>query len=166
MHALICLVWNPLRMLSLAPLVTIEVAVVGLIVSWLQLRYMKRRDHELDIRNGWVEIHKLMRTFRFKRELLNNKESLNQPNSSAFAMEALESLHNLKGQLDRMPDGPLVDQIADLLRKNWQSDQWRAKPFEVVFDNYARQVALLTRPERPMQRWWRKEERDRDKKKA
>ncbi|MGO8720961.1 MAG: hypothetical protein ACLQMO_17365 [Acidobacteriaceae bacterium] len=154
MHTLICLVWKHLRVLSLAPLVTIEVAVVGLIVSWLQLRYMKRRDHELDIRNGWVEIHKLMRTFRFKRELLLNKENLKQSNRSGFDMDALESLHNLKGQLDRMPDGPLVDQIADLLRKNWQYHQWKAKPFEAAFDQYAREVALLTRPEKPTRRWW------------
>jgi hypothetical protein len=154
MQILIGSVWQHLRVLSLAPLVTIEVAVVGLVVSWLQLRYAKQRDHDLDIRNGWVELHKLMRTFRFKRELLNNKQNLNHPDSSEFAMDALESLHNLKGQLDRMPDDPLVDQIVDLLSVNWQAEQWRAKPFEVAFDQYARQIALLTRPEKHTRSWW------------
>ena len=63
--------WIWLHPAFTAALVTIEIAIVGLLVSWRQLRYMQQRDAELDIRNGWIETHKLMMTFRFKRGLLD-----------------------------------------------------------------------------------------------
>jgi hypothetical protein len=48
----------------------------------------------------------------------------------AAAQATLESLHNLKGQLDRMPNFPLVEQIADFLHSNWEAEKWRSSDFE------------------------------------
>ena len=146
MQSFLCRLSEGLQSVSLATLVTIEVTIVGLIVSWLQLRYMQRRDKELDIRNGWTETHKLMMNFRFKRELLNQQEFATYPKSLEVVPAVSESLHQLKGQLDRMPDCPLVEQLADFLHTNWEADKWRSVDFEKPFDAYAKQVALLSRP--------------------
>lgn len=67
-------VWGGLHAAFPAALVATEIALIGLFVSWRQLRYMQKRDKDLDIRNGWEETHKLMMTFRFKRELLNRAD--------------------------------------------------------------------------------------------
>jgi hypothetical protein len=128
-------------------LISIEIAVIALIIAWLQLNYAQRRDRELDIRNGWSETHKLMVLFRFKRELLN-MPNLVYPQSEAFAIAALEALHVLKGQLDRLPDLPMVKDFADFLHENIKADDWRSKPFEQKFDEFAHQIAVLAQPTR------------------
>ncbi len=138
-------IWRWLCSTSPAPLVTVEVALVGLLVAWLQLRYMKQRDHTIDIRDGWAETHKLMVIFRFKRELLNLPNQI-YPASAAIAIETSESLHLLKAQLDRMPDGPMVEKIADFLHENWLAENWRSPAFEKPFDEYVKQVAKLAQP--------------------
>src|ERR1035441_9709554 len=80
-----------------AALIAIEIALVGLFVSWRQLQYMQRRDKAIDIRDSWAETHKLMMIFRFKRELLN-RPNLPYPMSADNAIAASESLHVLKGE--------------------------------------------------------------------
>jgi hypothetical protein len=143
--------WESIRAASPAPLVTIEIAIVGLIVSWWQLRYAKKRDRAIDARNSWTELHKLMTSFRFKRELLNQTE-LTYPKFGEAILVASESLHDLKGQIDRMADSPLVNQIAGFLIDHWQAEKWRSSDFQKQFDEYARQVAFLTRT--PTQHWF------------
>ena len=137
--------WEWLLSASPAPLVTVEIAVVGLIVSWMQLRYAQRRDKTIDIRNCWAETHKLMVIFRFKRELLNHPNQT-YPASAEIVIATLESLHLLKAQLDRMPDGPLVQEIADFLHTNWEAENWRSDAFEKPFDEYTKQAACLAQP--------------------
>ncbi len=134
-----------LRAASPAPLVTIEIAIVGLIVSGLQMRYMKRRDKVIDIRNAWTDMHKLMLTFRFKRMLLNQSDGT-YPGIAQTLIAVSESLHNLRGQLDRMPDCRLVEQLTDFIDANQDPEKWRAEIFEKQFDAYAHEAALLTRP--------------------
>jgi hypothetical protein len=139
--------WNLLHPIASAAMVTVEVAVVGLLVSWQQYRYMKRRDREIDIRGGWTETHKLMMTFRFKREIWKlNLSTLPNAEYVGAGLAALESFHNLKGQVDRLPDGELVEQIADFLHENSESEKWMSDAFEESFDGFARQVASLTQP--------------------
>jgi hypothetical protein len=137
--------WERLHAVFPAAIVTIEIAIVGLIVSWLQLRYMQQRDRDIDTRDGWTQTHRMMMTFRFKRELLNDP-NLAFPQSAEAARVALESLHNLKGQLDRMPDGPLVKQMAEFLHANQDAGRWRSHDFEKPFDDLAKQAAYLARP--------------------
>jgi hypothetical protein len=141
-------VWEILRSAASTALV---IAGVGLIVSWLQYLYMKKRDRDVDIRNGWTETHKLMVTFRFKRDVwkLNLSAFLSDSHASKYAeagLVAMEALHNLKGQLDRLPDSPLVEQLANFLHDNWESEKWMSDEFQKPFDEYAKRVALLTQP--------------------
>ena len=128
-----------------AALIAIEIAQVGLFVSWRQLQYMQQRDDAVDIRGSWAETHKRMIVFRFKRELLN-QANLSYPMSADNAIAALEALHVLKGQLDRMPDSTLVEQIADFLHANEAAELWRSAAFVKTFDDFARRAAILGRP--------------------
>lgn len=127
--------------------VSIEIAAVGVWVSWMQLRYLKKRDQALDIQNAWTETHRLMIGFRFKRELLNLPD-ISYPQTTRNAIDSMESLHVLKGHLDRMPDSERVKQIADFLHDNENAEQWRSSQFQTQFDQYARRAAILARPSR------------------
>ena len=68
------LIWTHLSVALAATYVSVEIAVVGAIIAWLQLRYAKSRDKKLDIRNSWEQIHKAMLEFRLRREVLNHPE--------------------------------------------------------------------------------------------
>src|ERR1035438_5008675 len=81
MRSLLWHVWGWMQPAFTAALVTIEVALVGLFVSWRQLQYMQQRDDAVDIRGSWAETHKRMIVFRFKRELLN-QANLSYPMSA------------------------------------------------------------------------------------
>jgi hypothetical protein len=63
--------WLSVRDVLSAAYVTTLIAIVGAVIASLQLRYTKRRDAELDLRNQWEKIHKAMLEFRFHREILN-----------------------------------------------------------------------------------------------
>jgi hypothetical protein len=89
-----------------------------------------------------------MLDFRFKRALLENPLQLSAPFSTdavmRFVIEASEALHVLKGQLDRMPEHPLVNELANFLHSNWEAEKWRSSQFVGPFDNYAKQIAVLS----------------------
>jgi hypothetical protein len=94
------LIWPHLKGAFEATYVSIEIAAIGAIIAWLQLRYAKNRDRILDIKNSWEKIHKTMLEFRLRREVLNHPE-LWAKEPGAAALEAFQALHNIKGQLDR-----------------------------------------------------------------
>jgi hypothetical protein len=85
----------------------------------------KDRDKALDARNNWEKVHKAMLDFRFLREVLNQPPVAGMGDFAtvaARAVAAMEALHNLKGQLDRVPDEPLVLDIANFLNDNARAD--------------------------------------------
>jgi hypothetical protein len=139
------LIWPHLKAALEVTYVSIEIAAVGAVIAWLQLRYAKSRDKALDIRNDWEKVHKIMLEFRLRREVLNHPQYWGK-DIGAAALEAFESLHILKGQLDRMPDSQLVGELAGFLDENWSADQWRADSFAEQLDKYAHEAALRARP--------------------
>jgi hypothetical protein len=122
----------------------IAVAVVSIIVSYMQLKYMKRRDKLADLKEGWTETHKLMMKFVFRRELLNQPPP-GTGETLVAASNAFEALHDLKGQLERMPHSPLRNELANFLHANWQAENWRSERFREEFDRYIHKVAVCTR---------------------
>jgi hypothetical protein len=142
------LIWPHVAKALEATYVSIEIAVVGAIIAYLQLAYAKKRDATLDARNQWEKIHKAMMEFRFRREMLD------YPSFSSYdggviaetrAVEAFHALHMLKGELDRAPDSPLVKQISDFLNDNFEAEKWRAPAFTPEFDKLVHQVVLKSR---------------------
>lgn len=137
------LIWPHAAKALEATYVSIEIAVVGAIIAYLQLAYAKRRDAKLDARNQWEEIHKAMIEFRFRREILNSPVISSYDGGvivEARAVEASHSLHMLRGELDRAPDSPLVNQITDFLIDNFEAEKWRAPAFTLEFDKLVHQV--------------------------
>jgi hypothetical protein len=132
-----------------ATAVSIEIAVVGAIIAWLQLGYAKKRDATLDTRNQWEKIHKAMLEFRFRREILNSPGPFDSFNmgmmTEARVHESAHALHMLRGELDRAPDLPLVTEISEYLNANKEAQQWRADAFASGFDKLAHQAGLKSR---------------------
>lgn len=137
-------IWPYLKAALEATAVSIEIAIVGTVIAWLQLRYAKNRDNALDIRNSWEKIHKAMLKFKLRREVLNHPERWGKEPGAA-ALEALEALYKIKGQLDRTPDSPLVIEIANFLDDNGEADKWRADAFTEGFDKFVHEAALRSR---------------------
>jgi len=128
-----------------AALVSIEVAVVGLIIAWLQLEYAKRRDKLLDFKSAWTEVHKAMMDFRLKQAILDHPDYWGKTPEQA-AIDAFSSLHFLRGQLDRTPDSPLAIEMSNFLEVNWiSSDKWRGSAdFNKTFDKYIHEAQKRT----------------------
>ena len=140
------LIWPFVAKALEATYVSIEIAVVGAIIAWLQLNYAKRRDAALDARNQWEKIHKAMMEFRFRREVVNMPSIAGQSGvSSESVLETAHALHMLRAELDRAPNSPLVVQISDFLNANFDAAKWRAPEFAKSFDQYAQQAALKSR---------------------
>jgi hypothetical protein len=137
------LIWPHLKAALEATYVSIEIAIVGAFIAWLQLRYAKKRDKELDIRNSWEKIHKVMMEFRFRRECLNSPPP--GQHAGMWIAETLEALHNIRGQLERTPDSPLVIEIKTFLANNWKAEQWRAAAFTEQFDKFVHEAASKSR---------------------
>jgi len=140
-------IWPYLKDVFDASCVLIEIAVLGVIIAWRQLSYAKNRDKALDIRKSWEKIHKAMLEFRFRREMLNNPPPwANEPDAVALAATlAALALNNIRGQLDRTPDSPLVTEITDFLEDNLTAAKWRANDFIGPFDKFAHEAALKAR---------------------
>jgi hypothetical protein len=140
------LIWPNVAKALEATYVSIEIAVVGAIIAWLQLEYAKRRDATLDARNQWDKIHRAMMEFRFRREVVNAPALAGQFGvSSESVLEAAHALHMLRAELDRAPVSPLVTQLSGFLNANFEAEKWRAPAFTVAFDNYAHEAALKSR---------------------
>lgn len=119
----------------------IEIALMGLLISWGQLRYAQRRDKKVDERNAWEKVHKAMIDFRLRRELLNSGVGKMQ---SDLILDALIALHQLRGQLNRL-DSPLAIDIENYLQDNWKAEQWREDAFVPKFDELAQEAARRSR---------------------
>ena len=149
--------WTQLKEILSVTAVGIEIAVIGAIITLLQLIYAQKRDRAVDTRNAWTEIHKAMMEFRFRRELLNRPFSPSEMEMEK-AIDALSAMHQLRGQLVRV-ESPLAVEIEDFLQNNWQADQWRADPFIKPFDNYAHEAARRCWPSTSptsLLFWWKR----------
>ena len=131
-----------LRDVLSATWVTIEIAIVGAIVAFLQLRYAQNRDKKLDERTNWEKVHKAMIEFRVRRELFNNP--FGGMDEVPLALEAFLALNQLRAQLNRV-DSPLATEIENYLQDNWQADKWRASEFIPTFDEFTRKAAEKSR---------------------
>jgi hypothetical protein len=133
--------WFHWKDIASATAVAIELAVVATIIGALQLCYSRKRDRAVDRRNDWEKVHKAMIDFRLHRELLN---TLVGKMPGELIHDAYISLHQLKGQLDRVDD-PLVGDIIDYLDQNWDPKKWRSPEFLPEYDKFAKQAALRSR---------------------
>jgi len=135
------MIWHYVAKFLEATAISIEIALVGAVIAWLQLDYAKKRDATLDARNQWEKIDKAMLEFRFRREILNTAMGL----TNADVIQAAHAVHMLRGELDRAPDSRLVTEISEYLSANKDTQQWRADAFVPGLDKLAHQVALKTR---------------------
>lgn len=125
---------------------------LAVVVALNTLSYMRGRDLEIDTRSGWVEIHKAMINLRVQRELVllqNRVESygLTSPISpDALITDYTLASAQLRAQLDRLNDDPLIIELAAFLDENKLTSEWQTNEFVAAFDKFVHKVALKSRP--------------------
>jgi|HubBroStandDraft_4_1064222.scaffolds.fasta_scaffold08664_4 hypothetical protein len=123
---------------------------VAVIIASNTLTYMRRRDLELDTRNGWIEIHKAMINLRVQREFVMLRDKLPHYNADAVHDEVKDytlASAQLRGQLDRLNDDELLVKISEFLNANQWTQQWQRPEFLPPYDTFVHEVALKARPE-------------------
>jgi hypothetical protein len=126
-------------------------ALVALVISFWTLRYMRGRDHEVDTRAGWAEIHKAMVAERVQRAyyLIARQEGDDSPLSNQELERFREhdlANEQLRGQLERVNDDPLVETLKELLLANRTIDSLRSSGFTKTFNEIFQKVAIKARP--------------------
>jgi hypothetical protein len=132
---------------------TVFLAILAVIVAVQTLSYMRDRDLEVDTRNGWIEIHKAMINLRVQRTLVMAQRgqmgayAQGTPNQFEERMrDYILATAQLRGQLDRLNDDPLIIELATFLDDNKLMEQWQTDAYEKKFDEYAHRVAMKSRP--------------------
>jgi hypothetical protein len=125
--------------LSIAGL-TVLLAILAVVVALQTLSYMRGRDFEVDTRSGWIEIHKAMINLRVHRSLIMLQGGAYSSAGSNAGEERIRDYTlasaQLRAQLDRLNDDPLVVAIAEFLDSNILAAQWQTLQFEKGFDAF------------------------------
>jgi hypothetical protein len=123
---------------------TVLLAIIAIVVARETLSYMRGRDLEVDTRNGWIEIHRAMIRLRVQRAfiMLPNPWGPDPKDSRDYTLAAAQ----LRGQLDRLNDDPLVVEIASFLDDNVLTEKWQQPQYEKAFDTFVHKVAMKSRP--------------------
>ncbi len=148
--------WTVLGNKDLLTLLFAALSVLFAILAWhiarITLTYMRGRDLELDNRNGWIEVHKAMINLRVQRELIMLPAKLAargvlSPIQSADGIKDYTlAAAQLRSQLDRLNDDPLIVELATFLDDNGQTALWQADTFVTKFDSFVHSVAFKSRP--------------------
>jgi hypothetical protein len=132
--------------------VTVVLAILAVVVAIQTLRYMRGRDLEVDTRNGWIEIHKAMVNLRVQRAFVMSQRGAMGaygPGPNQFEERKRDydlATAQLRGQLDRLNDDPLILKLAAFLDDNKQMEQWQTDEYDKKFDAFAQSVAMKSRP--------------------
>jgi hypothetical protein len=125
---------------------------LAVVIGVKTLSYMCDRDLEVDSRSGWIEIHKAMVNVRVYRQLillqgqLGMVRSNNPISSEQREKEYVLAVAQLRAQLDRLNDDPLIIALAEFLDQNKLTAQWQAESFAVAFDAFVHKVGFKARP--------------------
>jgi len=131
---------------------TVVLAAITVLVAFQTLGYMHRHDSETDTRSGWAEIHKAMVSLRVQRTfVLAQRGAMGAygPGPNQFEerqRDYILATAQLRGQLDRLNDEPLLGEIARFLEDNKLMEQWETDEYEKTFDGFADKVAMKARP--------------------
>lgn len=156
MYCLIKYVWTVMVSKDVLTLLFAGLSVLFAILAWqisrITLTYMRGRDLELDNRNGWIEVHKAMINLRVQRELIvlpAKMAAFGIPSpfqSEDGIKDYTLARAQLRSQLDRLNDDPLIVELASFLDDNLLTAQWQAEAFVAKFDTFVHKVAFKSRP--------------------
>jgi predicted NACHT family NTPase len=126
---------------------------ITMIVAFQTLRYMRGRDADVDIRTGWIEIHKAMINLRVQREFVKlargamGAHASGSPNQfEGRIRDVTLATAQLRAQLDRLNDDRLIVDLANFLDENKLTEKWQTDEYERAYDAFAQKVALNSRP--------------------
>jgi hypothetical protein len=130
--------------------VAVVLTAVALVVAIKTLGYMRGRDLEVDTRSGWVKIHKAMINLRVQREFYMSELGMVHVSESGGIDQGIRDYTlasaQLRSQLDRLNDEPLLIELAGFLDANILTAQWQTDAYEKAFDGFVHKVAFKARP--------------------
>lgn len=136
-----------------ADVATLAIAVLAFVVATWNFIYVRRRDFEVDTRSGWIEIHKAMVNLQVQRGfvlLLRGQMGAYTQGGSSLLEERMRdyvlATAQLRGQLARLNDDPLIIELSKFLADNKQLEQWQTDAYEMKFVDFALKVAMKSRP--------------------
>jgi hypothetical protein len=131
----------------------VVLTLLAVIVALQTLKYMRGRDAEVDTRTGWISIHKAMINLRVQRSFVKLAQSAMGAYFSSSPNQFDERIRDvtlataqLRAQLDRLNDDPLVVELASFLDDNQLTSQWQTDHSEKAYDGFTQKVALKSRP--------------------
>jgi hypothetical protein len=130
--------------------VAVVLTAVAVIVAIKTLGYMRGRDLEMDTRSGWIEIHKAMINLRVQREFVMSELGMVHVSKSGGLDQGIKDYTlastQLRSQLDRLNDEPLIVELAGFLDANVLTAKWQTEAFQKAFDGFVHKVAFKARP--------------------
>lgn len=142
--------WNDLHM---GVLLGLLIAVVTALITWQAFSYTRRRDSKIDIQNAWVELHKAMVDVQAKRAIAMTQvgqQGAYGPSGPNAFVELQKgwalAVAQLQGQLDRMEDDPLRNEILEFLKgDNKPIAYWQMPAYAAAFESLCQKVAVKTK---------------------
>lgn len=133
---------------------TVFLTILGAVIAFQTLRYMRRRDLKVDTRNAWIELHKTMVDVRAKRAVAMVQVGQQGAHSGSGPSSFVElqkdyalAVDQLRGQLDRLNDDHLLVEISGFLKgDNKPTAYWQTPEYAATFDSFCHKVALKSRP--------------------
>jgi hypothetical protein len=133
--------------------IAVVLALLAYVVASQTFTYMRGRDFDVDTRSGWTEIHKAMVNLRVQRGFVIAQRGAmggygpGGPNPFVERKRDYDlATAQLRGQLDRLNDDPLLAEIGKFLEDNKLMEQWETDEYEKTFDGFADKVAVKARP--------------------
>jgi hypothetical protein len=139
--------------LMLAGLIVL-LAIIAVVIAWGTLRYMRSHDLKIETRNGWIELHKSMVNLQVHRKIaliqIMEPEAhpggaglgLNVDLQKPFSLAAAQ----LRGQLDRLNEDPLIVEIAQFLDEKEPLARWQMPGYGARLEALSDNVAQKCRP--------------------
>jgi hypothetical protein len=110
---------------------------IAVAVAISTVAYMRYRDWQVDTRNRWIEIHRAMINLRAQREFVLKERSQMgaYSTSSPNLFEERQrdyalATEQLRAQLDRLNDDPLLATIDKFLEDHKDMNQWETDDYE------------------------------------
>jgi len=132
---------------------TVLLAIIAVAIAWGTLTYMRSHDLKIETRNGWIELHKSMVNLQVHRKiaLIQIMEPEAHPGGGPWSYVDLQkpfslAAAQLRGQLDRLNEDPLIAEIAQFLDEKEPLARWQMPGYGARLEALSDSVAQKCRP--------------------
>lgn len=132
---------------------TVLLAIFAVAIAWGTLKYMRNHNLRIETRNGWIELHKSMVNLQVHRKLalIQIMEPEAHPGGGPWSYVDLQkpfslAAAQLRGQLDRLNEDPLIVEIVQFLDEKEPIARWQMPGYGASLEVFSDKVAQKCRP--------------------